>query len=102
MAFDLSVVLNDIADAIEKEIDALAKEDATDNPEQDVKTEPEAPVEGTEPVDELSVEGLALEAIRILQLAEKTDYVDESDSLIRIADRYIRLTELAITANINL
>lgn len=67
-----------------------------------VAEEPSAPVAPEKEIDELSVEGLSLVAIRILKKAENTDYVDEAEQLIRIADRYIRLTELAIHANINL
>lgn len=92
MTFDLNSVLNELADAIEKEFAAAAP----------VDKEPEAPSEpdtSANAADALSVEGLALEAIRLLQKAEATEYVDEGEQLIRIADRYIRLTELALAAN---
>ncbi len=83
----------DLADEIDKAFPETA--DEKDAPVED----PKLPVE---PVDELSVEGLSLEAVRLLKKAENTDYVDEAEQLIRIADRYIRLTELAIHADINL
>jgi hypothetical protein len=71
------------------------------------ETEPEeGPIhtpEGTEDVngfDPLSVEGLAEEAVRLLQAAEETEFVDEGEQLIHIADRYIRLTELALASDL--
>lgn len=86
-------------DELERELLTALKPTTPEEPQEEETAAEGSPEAPTEEVDALSVEGLALEAIRVLQKAENTDYVDEADSLMRVADRYIRLTELAIAAN---
>jgi hypothetical protein len=82
---------------LDQELSELAKayENANTPSQEAEPKQAEEPV--AEPdVDSLDPRTLAQEAVRLLKKAENTDYVDEGEQLIRIADRFIRLSEIAL------
>lgn len=89
--------LDEILDSVRKDFNGPTASEC--EPEEGPIHTPEGTEEGNG-VDPLSVEGLAEEAVRLLQAAEETDFVDEGEQLIQIADRYIRLTELALASDL--
>ena len=92
--------LDDILDTVRKDFNG-STEGA--EPEEGPIHTPEGTeeVETDETADPLSVEGLASEAVRLLQEAEDTEFLHESEQLVAIADRYIRLTELAFASDVH-